>query len=267
MSPANFLPILSLALLLVSTSAAAATNPCGNIELTAIGSCKIETSGGCKAQCEPLSLVASCDGQCNLSVDTKCSGTCQADCEAKCNVDPPKFNCQAQCTSDCRARIAVRCESEQDKAGCQSYCDAMCDTDCRTQCDPVAAMADCKGKCQGSCSGSCETDANFSCSYTQCSAQLKGGCQASCDAPEGALFCDGQFINVSDLAACAEYLATNFKVSVDLKASASAKADGTGASCAVSGGPASSLGWLAAALGLLALGGRRKKAARDATPG
>ena len=97
---------LSLAFLLSSADASAAANPCGNIELTAISSCRFETSGGCKAKCEPISLVASCDGQCNLSTETTCTGSCQGDCEASCTADPPKFNCTATCTANADERQA-----------------------------------------------------------------------------------------------------------------------------------------------------------------
>ncbi len=238
--------LVALAIGFLGGEASAAPNPCGGIELTAISSCRIETSGGCKAKCEPLSLVAACDGQCNLSTETKCTGSCQADCETKCNVDPPKFNCTASCATDCRARIAVQCKGDKDETECRSYCDAMCDSDCDAQCNAVAPQADCKAKCEGSCSGSCETDANFSCTYTKCSVDLQGGCQVACDAPDGALFCDGQYLAVSDLPACIEYLATNFKVTVDVKASASASASTNNVSCAITDGPAAPLGWLAA---------------------
>jgi MYXO-CTERM domain-containing protein len=86
---------------------------------------------------------------------------------------------------------------------------------------------------------------------------MKGGCEVACDAPDGALFCDGQYLAVSDLPACLEYLATNFKIEV--KGSASASASASSAGCSVADGPAASLGWLSAAFGALTLLGTRRR--------
>ncbi|RYE81544.1 MAG: hypothetical protein EOO74_00450 [Myxococcales bacterium] len=248
--------LFSLSLGLLAVDASAATNPCGNIELTAIGSCELRTSGGCQADCTPLSFVAACDGQCNASASATCQGSCQASCEAECNVKPAAFSCQGQCTTDCRARIAVQCEGEADQAGCRSYCDAMCDTDCQAQCNVVAPEADCKAKCQGSCGGSCETQANFDCTY-DCSAELKGGCDVSCEAPQGALFCDGQFINVTNVEECLAYVASNLQIE------GSAEASGT-VSCAAAPGPSTPVGGLLAGLGAVvaSLAARRARRAR-----
>src|SRR5688572_13363848 len=97
-----------------ASTASAATNPCGNIEITAIGECHFEFEGGCTAKCEPLSFVAACDGECNASIEGGCDVDCQAGCEADCEVDPGSFECSASCETDCNASVAVQCEGDED---------------------------------------------------------------------------------------------------------------------------------------------------------
>ena len=243
--------LLSVSLGLFAADASADSNPCGNIEFTSISECHLEASGGCEAECTPLKLVASCDGQCNASLSASCTGSCQADCEADCNVQPAQFSCQASCESSCQANITARCQGEADQAGCQSYCDAMCQSDCQGQCNVVPPSADCKAKCQGSCSGKCETDANFDCSY-KCSADLQGGCKVACEEPSGALFCNGQFINVTSIPACADYLLSHYNYSFKVETSGTVSLDGS--SCAIDPGPSAPAGGLLAAFGAIVTG-------------
>ena len=75
----------------------AADNPCGGIEVTAIGECHFEFSGGCEAECTAPNLVASCDGQCDASINVDCTASCETDCSASCEVDPGSFDCSVDC--------------------------------------------------------------------------------------------------------------------------------------------------------------------------
>ncbi len=193
------------------------SDPCGGIELSAIGECHFEFEGGCEAKCEPLSFVAACDGQCNLSVEASCDTSCQASCAADCEVDPGQFDCRASCTADCRASAEARCGTDSE---CVSYFQAECSSSCEAECNVVPPSADCEAQCNGCCTGSCDVDANFDCSL-QCTADLKGGCQVDCRQPEGALFCDGQYLAVVDLPACLQYLAENFEINLEVEAEAS----------------------------------------------
>ena len=59
--------------------------------------------------------------------------------------------------------------------------------------------------CEASCEGSCEAEANLDCQlecqvdgYAACELDVQGECEAACDLREGALFCDGQFIDHGD---------------------------------------------------------------------
>lgn len=224
---------------------------CGNVELLAVGECHFEVSGGCKTKCEPIRFVAACDGRCETSVDVSCTASCRGDCEAACDVDPGEFQCAASCRADCGAQVAMECGDDQE---CVAYCETACASNCDAQCGVVAPQADCEAQCQACCGGSCETSSEFECSWA-CTGELQGGCETDCDAPEGALFCDGQYVAVDDLGGCLEYLAANFEIHL----SASAEAD---VRCAAAPGatpPASApLAWCAALVGL-ALSRRRRR--------
>lgn len=203
-----FLGALAAPVLLFASAASAAPGPeaCGNIQLTANAQCEFVTSGGCTAQCEPISFVAACDGKCNASISASCTADCSGSCSAECEVNPGSFDCQASCKADCSADCAGRCSAEDNKAECEGYCTASCDGSCKAQCDVVPPSADCQAQCQACCSGSCDVDANFDCSL-DCSAELKGGCEVQCEAPEGALFCDGQYVDFGQNAEdCVAYL-------------------------------------------------------------
>lgn len=193
-------------------------DPCGGIELTAIGECHFEFDGGCEAKCEPLNFVAACDGQCNLSIEASCDASCSGQCVADCEADPGRFDCRASCTADCQANAQARCGTDSE---CNSYFQAECSSSCEAECDVVAPSASCEAQCQGCCTGSCDVDANFDCEL-DCTAELSGGCAVDCRQPEGALFCDGQYVAVQDLPACLQYLYENFEISLEAEASAEA---------------------------------------------
>jgi MYXO-CTERM domain-containing protein len=215
----TFAASLAAAACLVPMEAfAAGPEACGNIELTAIGECHFEFEGGCTAQCEPVRFVAACDGQCNASIDASCDAECRAECAADCQVNPGAFDCRASCTADCQANAEAQCGTDQD---CRAYFEADCSATCEAECEVVPPSAECEAQCSACCSGSCEVDANFECSL-DCQAEMQGGCELDCTQPEGALFCDGQYIAVADLPACLEYLATNFEVNAYAEGSAEA---------------------------------------------
>ena len=87
----------------------------------------------------------------------------------------------------------------------------------------VPASAECDARCEASCSGSCEADANIDCQvdcqasgYIDCRLDVQGGCEAACDLQEGALFCDGQFIDHGDnLVECIESLQDLLDIEVE----------------------------------------------------
>lgn len=186
--------LVAAPLMLVSSAAWAGLGACGNFEAVASGSCDFEVSGGCEAQCVPLNFVAACDGQCNASATADCTGGCEASCEADCDANPGSFECEGECSSTCQASCSGSCDGS---SSCQAQCSASCDNRCAVQCKATPPSATCKAKCQASCDASCKVQANVDCSV-DCSASLEGGCKVDCSEPEGALFCNGQYVDVGD---------------------------------------------------------------------
>jgi len=205
----------------VSTASAAADRAaCGNINLLAVGECHFEVEGGCTAKCEPLKFIAACEGQCNVTADLNCTASCAGTCETDCMAKGPAFDCEASCTADCNGTCMGNCNAAANMSDCTGYCQGRCQSDCSAQCTAVPPSADCKGQCQGCCSGSCQARADFDCNY-KCSSSLTGGCQTDCTAPNGALFCDGQYVHVTNIDDCLAYLQSQFDVKVEAHAEAS----------------------------------------------
>jgi hypothetical protein len=215
-----FAAVLAAPLLFIASTASAAADraACGNIELVAAGECHLDVTGGCATRCTPLNFTAACEGQCNVTIDASCSASCSTACEAKCNVKPATFDCAASCELDCGASCMGSCSAQSNKADCSTYCQGRCKNDCSAQCKVVPPSADCKAQCKGSCSGSCQAQASADCNY-KCSSMLTGGCQTDCTEPKGALFCDGQYIQATNLDDCVAYLESQFKLNIDYEAS------------------------------------------------
>lgn len=288
-----FAPIFAVALSAAALTAAApasagVVDSCGGIELNATATCEMRVSGGCTASCEPPALTvqcsaelyAGCNGQCNVAVDAMCVSSCQATCQADCTVNPANFNCAAECRADCGAQCDGKCAASAAPDDCKASCQATCGGECDARCDATPPSADCQAQCTSCCTGSCEAEANMDCQidcqaggYVDCRTSLQGGCEAACQKPEGALFCDGQYVDVGDqLDACVADLKGLLQIEVKGYASGNAQcSDGrctaegkAGFSCAQSAGDSSSgavgiLGALAA-FGL-ALGRRKNQRA------
>jgi MYXO-CTERM domain-containing protein len=129
----------------------------------------------------------------------------------------------------------------------------------------------------GCCQGSCEAEANLTCQidcqasgYVDCKASLQGGCEASCETEEGALFCDGQYVDHGgNLADCVNALKELFNIEVSGYAEGSCSGGscmgeaGGALSCSSSVHPFDGRGPLALGflVGLAMLGsGRRRRA-------
>lgn len=225
--------------LLVSAPLAAANfEACGDIDVEAEATCVVEVEGGCMAKCEPLNftaacsaeLYASCDGECSLDVEAECTTDCSGRCQADCEVDPGNFDCEASCTGSCEAdcsgtcsaKATADCEAEESTAECEAKveaecgasCSATCKGECSASCSGDLPEADCDAQCEACCTGECNAEANLSCQvdcqaegFVQCESRLQGGCEVACQEPEGALFCDGQFVDHDgNLEACVDAL-------------------------------------------------------------
>lgn len=200
---------LAVSLAFVASPARAGIDACGNIDVH--GDVKCETKLDCKAECTPPQLQAACAGKLEVDCQTKCTelpsvkctGSCKGDCEAECMVTPAKFDCEANCSATCEGDCTANCKTADNSAECEAQCNATCSGECKANCDVTPGSADCSAKCEASCKGSCTADANFSCQtdcqgqgFAKCQADFQSGqCEVQCADPDGAVFCNGQFVD------------------------------------------------------------------------
>lgn len=252
--------ILALPVVLFAPLARAGLSACNNIDVKATASCQLQTSGGCTAQCEPTRFEAACtakstikcDGECSASVEASCTTTCEASCNGSCTADPGSLDCEGSCKGSCNADCEGQCQGQASgntaSGSCKAKCEANCDGKCTAQCTGTPPSASCDVKCKASCQGSCKAKATAKCQIdcqgkldASCKAELEGGCKARCSKPEGALFCDGQYVDTGDnLQQCIDALKAKYNIQVSGSASSqctgnecTAEAEGT-ASCAAS---------------------------------
>jgi len=243
---------LCLALGVWSGTARAGLDSCGNINVQASGMCAVEVQGGCTAHCtEPkvelacsAQLETKCEGMCTAKADVKCTGSCDVTrCEAKCKVDPGNFDCNAQCSVDADAKCSAQCSGEAKGSTAEGQCAASCkasiSAECDASCKGTPPSADCTAKCQATCEGSCTGQARASCQvdcqssgYAKCEVDLQGKCEAECKRPDGAVFCDGNYVDDGGNAQkCIDALDAWLKAHVDVTAQGTASSDCMGSTC------------------------------------
>lgn len=206
----------------VATEAFAGPEACGKFDFTGGVSCKIETKGGCQAQCTPLSFKAGCSGGCTATAMGSCVDSCGVSCVAEC--DPAALDCFVGCHAECDQPQTDLCNQKNPGDDCVNVAKAQCDMHCETACE--VPPSDCKEHCTSCCTGSCTTQINYDCDY-DCFAELSGGCEVQCEEPSGALFCNGQYIGADDVQACIDYLLTQ-NITVDVSARGEVKCDLSG---------------------------------------
>jgi hypothetical protein len=271
---------------LVPSQAHAGIDACGNIHVEAQAECVVvPPTADCVSMCEPISVEAACAAK--LAVDCRaecdlpsveCTASCQADCTTECEVDPGEFDCAAACEADCSGSCQANCRGDEDGAKCMARCEGSCSASCDSHCDVELPEVDCMGKCEASCEGSCEVDTNFECqadcqaeAEAECTAEVTGGCEVDCETEEGALFCDGQYIdhgnNLEECSAALE-AALDIEIMAHAEGSSSCEngqcmAEGEAeASCSVTepGAARSPWAWSGLALALVGLCIRRRRA-------
>jgi hypothetical protein len=150
---------------------------------------------------------------------------------------------------------------------------------CKKNCDVVPPSADCNGKCKASCDGSCKVETNLDCQvdcqakgYASCKADVMGGCEVACKGKDGALFCDGQYVDYGDnLKMCVDALKARFNATVTAESSGSSSCDAgecsaqgrakVSSKCSVTNPGAGHAGWLGmlTGLALAAMSVRRRR--------
>ncbi|MFP6683735.1 MAG: hypothetical protein VB934_03445 [Polyangiaceae bacterium] len=221
-----------------TTQSAAADEPCGKFDFSdGVFDCKIEVEGGCTAQCTPLSFKAGCTGGCSGTATQDCTGSCGTACLAECN--PELLDCFKGCHAECDAEVEALCKAEGGTVDCAEQAVAQCDMHCENSCE--VPPSNCQDHCVSCCNGGCTTQVNFQCDF-DCFAELKGGCDVQCSKPDGALFCNGQYVYASDITACITHLATQ-GINVDVSASATLEcgADGCDLGADLSAGVCSTI--------------------------
>lgn len=272
---------------------------CGNIDIEAGAQCKVEVEGGCLAKCEPVEVRVACAAKLYAACDTDCKvqlPDCQAscnigDCSARCQADAGNFSCSADCEGSCSLNCDAECSARggdgEAQGRCKASCEATCQGKCDASCQGTPPTASCEARCEASCQGSCSGRANIKCqadcqgeAYVKCETEVSGGCKVRCQQPEGALFCNSNYVDAgNNLDDCIDALRAKFAINVDVSARGSAEcsngqctAEGEAeASCAVAepgrcGPSPSRAGWVLGGLGLgLALSLRRRAQARAST--
>lgn len=247
MRKASWMLISSAAVALMGVvseaQAQAGLDACNNIYVEAGAECTvIPPSADCEAECTPIKVEAACaaqlqvqcDAMCTADVDVQCSGMCRASCMDECEVKPGEFDCQAYCQADCSGSCEGKCEAGAGGAKCRASCEATCSADCNAECKITPPMVDCNAKCEASCEGSCHAKANIDCQadcqadgFIKCEADVTGGCKVDCQSQEGALFCDGYYVDTRDqLKQCIAALEAT--LDIDYMASAEGECDGMG---------------------------------------
>ncbi len=223
---------------------------CGNIDIQSTAKCSVETSGGCSADCTPPKVEASCaadlevgcTGQCTATADVGCTGSCAGNCEASCTETPGTFNCAANCSATCEGNCAANCGSSSGATHCTASCQASCAARCQAACSGTLPSASCQAGCSASCSGSCTAQANVNCDiqcqasgFVDCTARVTGGCSAQCTTPSGAIYCNGSYLEVSDVTQCIDDLKNALNITVDVSAYANGSAGCDGGVCTAEG--------------------------------
>jgi hypothetical protein len=221
---------------------------CGNVFVEAQAECVVIPPGAdCEAMCEPVSveaacaveLAADCRARCDELPSVSCTADCRADCEADCTVDPGKFDCETACGVDCSGNCAGQCRNSSNRTDCELSCEGSCSASCESRCEVEPASASCEARCDASCEGSCEVDTNLDCQLdcqadgrAECLVDIEGGCEVQCESREGALFCNGQYVDYgNNLDACLQALQAALNVRVE----ASGESNCEGNTCTASG--------------------------------
>ena len=223
----------SVVLSLGATTARAELTECGGIYLRSDSKCEYRKQQECMTTCMPETVQTSCvakvykgcETSCTVSASTSCTTGCSASCTTDCQTQaatPAPKNCMGLCVS--------RCQDDCKQGGahgacCGHNCSARCEQECKNMPEPVAQPAQCGTTCTNACSGSCTAQANTECQitcqdqmYTECQTEEVQVCQTTCMDGDGAIFCDGQYVDAEDRPSCASQLKTELKIDVAIKA-------------------------------------------------
>jgi hypothetical protein len=233
-------------------AAHAELNACGGIFLSASSACEYRPKEECMTQCMTTAVEESCVSELYNDCQTSCTATattdCQSACTTSCNDDCTTTattdkapSCMDLCLADCDGTGAGdACGSAAHREPCSRCEKHNCAKRCAEKCgdDPQAAkvtsVTECTPTCSNACSASCTAKVNTQCqvdcqerTYTQCEQKMVEHCDTECKDKGGAIFCDGQFVNASDVNSCADELRAKLNINIDIQASVTAVGDQT----------------------------------------
>jgi hypothetical protein len=213
--------VLAATPLLVAASARAEDHgPCGNFDFSGNVACKVQVSGGCTASCDAPKVTVACGGKCTATSTQTCNDSCGTACIQQCN--PELLDCFGGCHAECDQPTIKLCQDKHPNDDCVTQGKAQCDVHCKSSCK--VPDTNCQEHCTKCCSGSCTTQVNFDCDF-KCLADVELSCKAQCAKPTGGIFCNGQYVDATDVQQCIAYLATKLKIDVDVSATASGSAN------------------------------------------
>lgn len=184
--------------------------------------------GACVAKINTM-----CEGGCTSTATTECESSCTDSCTTECTEKETPPSCEELCTADCKEDFCDDfCEGEgQCNACCGHNCDRKCERKCEDVEDPEpeeVCMTNCSEACTGSCTAQATTECQLDCQtevIEECETDMVETCETTCEDKGGAIFCDGQFLNASDIDDCAAELAEKVDIDVHIEASVDADVD------------------------------------------
>jgi hypothetical protein len=248
------LSIAAAGLLLVVPSVAhASLDACGGVYLSLDAQCEFVQKETCTTRCEDVAMETSCaaklyggcEVECTATAEVTCIETCGPSCAPTCetqattpDAEPP--NARGLCMSSCQQDCTDDCADSPNQGECRSSCAHTCGDICEKRCDEEPAV-ECEPTCTVACAGSCEAQASSSCQvtcqaeqFTVCKTELVQHCEEECETTGGALYCDGQFLNVTELQACADQL--HAELAIDVSVEIDVEVECTSSECEVDSG-------------------------------
>jgi MYXO-CTERM domain-containing protein len=216
--------------MLLPSLAQAKLAACGGVFLTGDAKCEFVRDQDCQTHCETTSvetacvasLETSCESECTASAETSCTETCTPSCTEQCTT-VEKQSSRGLCRSDCSQDCSAQCEGKDNKGRCESCCQQHCNVRCEDHCRDDDTEEVCDTKCTPVCEDSCVAKANNTCqidcqttNFESCQTTTTQTCQTDCHDDGGAIFCDGQFLNVTNLKDCVAELASQLSIKVDI---------------------------------------------------
>lgn len=288
-NPTHIILSLGAAALLLTLPSVARADlaACGGVYLSVDAACEFVPTETCTTHCEDVAmetdcaarLYTTCEGECTATAEVACVETCTTDCTPVCTTheaDPTPPNAMGLCMSDCQQDCTDDCAGAANKGECRSSCAHTCGELCEKRCDGDDSTT-CAPRCDVACEGSCTAQASSACQvtcqskqFTTCKTEQVQVCEKDCKETGGALFCDGQFLAVTDLQACADELFAELAIDVeinldvdveckDTSCKADADADGRAGCLSTVDAGGSGLGGALMILGVLGLQSARRR--------